>query len=124
MHELGIVTYIARQVDQVAEENGIKEIAEVVLETGEVSGIVPELLTDAWDYFRMHYAVLEHSTLRCETIRAVTFCGNCERNYHTVKYGKTCPYCGSENTWLLVGRECNIKEILVPDDTEDTLRSP
>ena len=30
MHELGIVTYVARQVDEVARENKIAEIAEVV----------------------------------------------------------------------------------------------
>ena len=90
MHELGIVTYVARQVDEVARENEIDEIAEVVIEIGEVSGIVSEFLIDAWDYFR--------------------------RNYPTVQYGKTCPHCGSGETWLLVGRECNIKEILVPDD--------
>ena len=90
MHELGIVTYVARQVDEVARENEIDEIAEVVIEIGEVSGIVAEFLIDAWDYFR--------------------------RNYPTVQYGKTCPHCGSGETWLLVGRECNIKEILVPDD--------
>ena len=119
MHELGIVTYVARQVDETARENGIKEVAEVVLEIGEVSGIVPEFLTDAWDYFRKNYEVLAQSTLRCEIIPAVTFCEDCERNYPTVQYGKICPHCGGGNTWLLIGRECNIKELLIPDDSED-----
>lgn len=119
MHELGIVTYVARQVDEVAAENKIEEIAEVVIEIGEVSGIVPEFLTDAWDYFRKNYPVLAHSKLRCEMIKAFTFCDDCQKTYPTVQYGKTCPYCGGGNTWLLVGRECNIKEILVPDDEED-----
>ena len=101
MHELGIVTYVARQVDEVARENEIDEIAEVVIEIGEVSGIVAEFLIDAWDYFR----------------RSIRFWQALSgRNYPTVQYGKTCPHCGSGETWLLVGRECNIKEILVPDD--------
>ena len=116
MHELGIVTYAARQVDEVARENEIDEIAEVVIEIGEVSGIVAEFLIDAWDYFRKNYPVLAGSKLRCETIKAITHCDGCGRNYPTVQYGKTCPHCGSGETWLLVGRECNIKEILVPDD--------
>ncbi len=116
MHELGIVTYVARQVDEVARENEINEIAEVVIEIGEVSGIVAEFLIDAWDYFRRNYPVLAGSKLRCETIKAITHCDGCGRNYPTVQYGKTCPHCGSGETWLLVGRECNIKEILVPDD--------
>ena len=31
----------------------------------------------------------------------------------TVRYGKICPHCGSENTWLLRGNEVEIKEIEV-----------
>ena len=46
-----------------------------------------------------------------ETIPAVTFCENCEKTYGTVEHGKTCPHCGSPNTYLLTGNEFNIKEI-------------
>lgn len=34
-----------------------------------------------------------------------------QNTYPTVKYGKTCPYCGSGETWLQQGREMNIKQI-------------
>jgi hydrogenase nickel incorporation protein HypA/HybF len=30
-----------------------------------------------------------------------------------VQYGRTCPHCGSGNTWLQQGNEMNIKEIEV-----------
>ena len=33
--------------------------------------------------------------------------------YATVEHGRTCPLCGSENTWLLRGNEVEIKEIEV-----------
>ena len=33
----------------------------------------------------------------------------------TVLYGKTCPFCGSEETWLVRGNECIIKEIEAED---------
>jgi hydrogenase nickel incorporation protein HypA/HybF len=46
-----------------------------------------------------------------EEIPAVTWCADCKREYETVAYGRTCPYCGSGRTWLLRGNECVIKEI-------------
>ncbi len=88
MHELGIVTYVARQVDEVARENEIDEIAEVVIEIGEVSGIVSEFLIDAWDYFRRNYPVLAGSKLRCETIKAITHCDGCGRIIRLFSMGR------------------------------------
>ena len=46
MHELGIIVHIAKTLDQVAAENELKKIGSVTLDIGEVSGIVPEYLTE------------------------------------------------------------------------------
>lgn len=46
MHELGIVFYILRDVKEEAEKNNVKKINKVVLELGEVSGVVPSYLLD------------------------------------------------------------------------------
>ena len=46
-----------------------------------------------------------------EQIPAVTYCEQCKKTYETVKYGKTCPYCKSDQTYLVKGNEFNIKEI-------------
>ncbi len=43
------------------------------------------------------------------------FCEECQKEYPTVEHGKICPYCGSENTYLLRGNEFLIKEIEVSD---------
>ena len=37
----------------------------------------------------------------------------CKNTFSTIENGKKCPYCGSENTYLLKGQEVNIKEIEV-----------
>ena len=42
---------------------------------------------------------------------AVTYCESCGRDYPTVQFGRTCPHCGSEKTWLKQGSEINLKEI-------------
>ena len=48
MHELGIVFYIIRDVKEVAEQNGVSHVSNVVMNIGEVSTVVPEYLTDCW----------------------------------------------------------------------------
>lgn len=111
MHELGIVTYVAKAVNDIACQRKLTEVQYVTLEIGEVSGIVPEYLADCWEYFKKQYQVLKNSKLQYEILEAVTYCEVCKEEYATVQYGIKCPYCGSEKTYLLTGNECMIKEI-------------
>lgn len=113
MHELGIVTYVAKAVTKIADEKNVKKIGVVILEIGEVSGIVGDYLVDCWNYFRKRYPALTEAKLEYEMLSAVTYCVECKREYATVQYGRICPYCGSEKTYLLTGNECNIKELKV-----------
>lgn len=111
MHELGVVFYVVRDVKQVAEENNAKRVESVTLEIGEVTGIVNELLRDCWNWARKKEPIMDAAELIIETVPAVTHCEDCGEDYETVKYAKICPRCGSGNTYLLQGREFNIKEI-------------
>ena len=111
MHELSIVTHVAKSLDELAEENELTKIGSVTLQVGEVSGIITDYFVECWDYFKKKHPLLKESVLKLETIKAVTFCENCKQEYETVKYGRTCPYCGSEHTYLITGNECIIKEI-------------
>lgn len=113
MHELGIVFYIIRDVKKVAEENNCRHLSKVVMNIGEVSTVVPELLTDCWKWAVKKEELLCDSELEIVRIPAVTFCEDCKKEYETVKHGKTCPYCKGRNTWLLRGNEVEIKEIEV-----------
>ena len=106
MHELGIVFHTIKTVERVGADNGLTEVASVTLELGEVSGAIPGELVNCWDW-----AVQKSDLLRIETLPAVTHCGGCGQDYPTVAHGRSCPYCGSEDTWLLRGSEISIKEI-------------
>ena len=48
MHELGIVFHVIDMVEKAAAENQAAAVASVTLELGEVSGVVPDYLTDCW----------------------------------------------------------------------------
>ena len=113
MHELGIVFYIIRDVKETAQQNGVEHVNAVVMNIGEVSTIVPEYLTDCWRWAADREEMLKGCELKINIIPAVTYCEGCGREYETVKYGKTCPYCNSPDTWLLRGNEVEIKEIEV-----------
>lgn len=113
MHELGIVFYIIKDVKKVAEENHATHISSVTLSLGEVSTVVPYMLTDCWDWAVTKEPLMTGCQLRIEPIPAVTWCEDCKKEYPTVAHGKTCPHCGSEHTYLLRGDEVEITEIEV-----------
>ena len=119
MHELGVVFYIIRDVKQVAEENKVDKVASVTIELGEVSGVIPEYLEDCWNWACKKEPVMVGAKLNIETMEAITFCEDCRKEYSTMKYAKICPHCGSENTYLLKGRDVNIKDITVYDGTQN-----
>ena len=113
MHELGIVFYIIKDVKKAAEENGVQHVGAVVMNIGEVSTVVPSYLKDIWRCAADKEEMLKGAELKINKIHAVTWCDDCKSEYPTVKHGKTCPHCGSGNTWLLKGNEVEIKEIEV-----------
>lgn len=111
MHEMGIVIHLAKSLNEMAEENHITKYGSVTLQIGEVSGIVNDLFLDFWNYYREKQPLLQECEMKIETIEAVTHCDDCGKDYPTVKYGRTCPYCNSEKTWLITGNETIIKEV-------------
>jgi len=116
VHELGIVFYIIRDVKAAAEQNSVKKVAQVVMNIGEVSTIIPDYLTDCWRWAADKEEILRGCELKIEPIPAITHCDGCGKDYPTVAHGKICPHCGSPNTWLKQGNEVEIKEIVVPQE--------
>lgn len=116
MHELGIVFYIIKDVKKAAGEHGVQKVSGVVMNVGEVSGIVPDYLQDCWRWAADKEELLRGCELKFHILPAVTYCVDCHAEYPTVEHGKTCPHCGSENTYLLRGNEVEIKEIEVPNN--------
>ena len=116
MHELGIVYHIIRDVENVARAKGVGRVSSVTLLLGEVSGVVPDLLLDTWRWAADKKPITEGAELIVEPVEAVTHCEACGRDYGTVEHGKTCPHCGSGETYLLQGQEVMIKQIETPDE--------
>ena len=103
--------HIIRDVENVARANGVRRVSSVTLLLGEVSGVVPDLLLDAWRWAADKKSITEGAELIVEPVEAVTHCEACGCDYATVEHGKTCPHCGSGETYLLQGQEVMIKQI-------------
>lgn len=115
MHELSVVFHVAKMVLNAALENNVKHVKKVVLEVGEVSLIVNADLQDCWKWNCTKHEELKDCVLETETIKAVSYCESCNKEYSTLEFAKVCPYCKSMNTYLLKGKEINLKEIVVED---------
>lgn len=116
MHELGIVFHIIRTVEGACRDAGVRRVSSVTLQLGEVSGVVPRYLTDAWTWAAAKNPLVAGAELKVEEIPALTFCEGCGKTYGTVEHGKTCPHCGGEHTYLLQGQEVMVKEVEAAED--------
>lgn len=111
MHELGIVFHVIKTVERVGAENDLTRVAGVTLELGEVCGAIPKELVSCWDWAVQKSDLMRGASLHIETQTAVTHCDGCGEDYPTVPHGRTCPLCGSGETWLKAGSEISIREI-------------
>jgi hydrogenase nickel incorporation protein HypA/HybF len=49
--------------------------------------------------------------MKLEIIKGINYCTECQHEYEAIRYGRICPKCHSEHTYLKQGNECNIKQI-------------
>jgi len=127
MHELGIVFEIQKRVTAVAQENGLslRDIAQVVVEVGEASTIVPRYLKECWPA-ATDGTEMQEAELVVEILIAKVRCKKCGTVYEYLKHHKKCPACGAWECVMVTGQEFNIKEIAVfegemedEDDSEE-----
>ncbi len=111
MHELTLLIGVAEQVTDAAAENGLDHVDAVVLQIGEVTGIVPEFMQDGYPIVMDEYDVLRGSTLKIETIPGIARCRDCGTEFEIIPHKGHCPDCGSFEKEILAGQEFIIKEI-------------
>lgn len=124
MHELGIVVKVLEQVDRVAEDYKTQKILKVTMEVGEVSTIVPDLFTDAFDWAKKRTRFAQDAQLEIILIEGRTYCRTCGETYKTTAHGKQCPHCGSLETYLITGDQVIIKDIAAVFGDKDGAAEP
>jgi hydrogenase nickel incorporation protein HypA/HybF len=112
MHEMGIVVSFVRIAQNYAARNNAAKVLKVVLQLGEISGIVPRYLDEFYPVV-IEGTMLEGSVLEIETIEASVFCTDCGTTYNPARTDFKCSNCGSEQCDVIDGRGLFIKEIVI-----------
>ncbi len=117
MHEIGIVRQLVRTVSAFAEENGITEVREVIVDCGELSLVIPQYVEELYPAVTKG-SILENAKLSIRTVEGLAECDACDEIFNVVENKGYCPNCGSFEKTVLSGKEFSIREIVVPAGTD------
>lgn len=111
MHELGLVFYVIDAVEKACKENNVTAVKSVTLEVGEVSTVVPNYFRDCFEWAKKRTEHMKDCELKLIMIEGISYCKSCKKTYKTTEYAKVCPYCKSDDTYLVTGNDVMIKNI-------------
>ncbi len=111
MHELGVMCSVIKTIENIAVEEKLTKIQKIVLQVGELSGMVPSYIEDCFPA-ATYKTSLEGTELELEIIPGEARCRECDTVFNALKHDLKCPKCSSDNLEALTGREFIIKEIV------------
>ncbi|CAK0768916.1 Hydrogenase maturation factor HypA [Gammaproteobacteria bacterium] len=115
MHELAVAYALVEQVEMLIHQNQAQRATHIYLRIGPLSGIVPELLSDAISIVaassRMAGAELEMTRT---SIRI--YCQVCEAEDEVEINRLLCPSCGNWHTKMISGDELLLERIELEGD--------
>ena len=114
MHELSYAKTIVQQIIEYITKNPIREdelIDCVEVEAGKITGIVTDLLVNAYNEI-IKETLLEESKIIIKIIPVKAKCNKCLNTYNPEKEnGYACPFCGCKKGIIISGRGVYIKKI-------------
>lgn len=111
MHEIGIVRSLCQTVTDYAQENGIENIAEIVLDNGELSLVVSKYVEDLFPVVSADSPLFKDTKLIINTVPGLAECDDCDEIFNVIEFDGYCPNCGSFEKTVLSGKDFNIREI-------------
>ncbi len=116
MHELGIVCAVIDTIDKLCVEQDVPYVDTVVLEVGELSGMVPAYIEDCYPAVTYNKERFKDSKLRIDVVEGEAKCQKCGEVFNVVANEGYCPKCDSFDKDVLSGLDFMIKEIIVPEE--------
>ncbi len=115
MHEYFVVQNILRTVEDILKDYPGKRVAKVVLLIGKFSGVEPELLKSALEFFKKG-SPLENAEIIFEFEDLKIECLDCGKTAVKEKWDMICPFCGSFNTKVVSGEDMFLKTLELEED--------
>lgn len=111
MHEMGIIDSMLQTVEAVIEEQQLTKIDKIVIQVGEISGIIPRFVEECYPMV-VNHTKFEDTELEVEVIPGIVRCNQCQTEFNAMKCDFKCPNCGARDMEPLSGRDFFIKEIV------------
>lgn len=115
MHELGLLSAMVKTIEGIAKEEKIDRIEKVVLQVGELSGVLPSYLESCYPA-AVYKTFMEDTKLELEIVPGIARCRDCGAEFNAVEHDLKCPQCGGQSLEALSGREMIVKEIVCYDE--------
>lgn len=115
MHEIGVVRSMVKTVTDFAGQNDIKEVAEIVLDIGELSLVIPKYVEDIYPVV-VEDTWLKDTKLVINVIPGMAECDECNELFNVIEHEGYCPNCDSFEKTILSGKDFLIREIHIPED--------
>ena len=113
MHEVSIMEQTLEIAINKAKNQGAKQIYNLKMRIGAVSGVVPEALTFAFDVITDN-TIAQGAKLEIETVPVKCYCSHCQQDFYPsdlVIY--ECPQCGQFSHKIITGKEIELTSLEV-----------
>lgn len=110
MHELGLMDAVIRTVGRIIKEENLKHVRKIVLEVGELSGVVPHFITDCYEAV-VADTQYQDTELVIEIVPGIARCNDCHIEFKIDIEELCCPVCYGKNLTPIEGKDLTIKEI-------------
>lgn len=121
MHELSVMAALYEQVREIADRHSANRVDSIVLEVGDFSNVIPELLRLAFDAFSRVEPLLNGARLEIVGVPVELHCRDCGLDFRPGRVRFRCPDCRSPRTEIVRGDELVLRnmELEIDEDEED-----
>ena len=104
MHEYSVVQALIDQCEAEARKAGASEVLKITVKVGKLSGIEPQLLASAFEFFGAE-SFCKGAELELISQGVVVKCPDCGAQTELAELNFCCPHCASENISVIDGEE-------------------
>jgi hydrogenase nickel incorporation protein HypA/HybF len=120
MHELGIAQSILQIVQQSVPEAQAADVRRIKIRIGKLSGVVAESLDFCFGVI-VGETAMNRAGLAIEQVPIISECKSCGHRFEIDDLNFSCPGCKGSNLDLVSGRELEIVEIELADESPESL---
>ena len=101
---------VVRTVTRLTKEENLTTVNKIVLEVGELSGVVPRFLTECYEAV-VSDTPYQNTQLVLEMVPGIARCNDCHIEFQVDVEDLRCPTCFGKNLTPVEGKDLTIKEI-------------